>query len=74
MRSGEIGPYRGKSLLVTVGIWSETDKAGFTHIHMASRPHFHSTVTDNPNWRKRYHPALVKKLKGLLMKHASRPV
>jgi hypothetical protein len=69
MKSGEIRPYRGGSILVAVGIWAEKDKAGYTNIHLASRPHFHSTVTDNPS-RKRYHPTLVKVLKSLLAKHA----
>jgi hypothetical protein len=68
MRSGEIRPYGGGSLLVAVGVWAKKDKGGFTHIHLASRPHFHSTVTDNPG-RKRYHPTLVKALKSLLAKH-----
>lgn len=67
MKSGEIKPYGGGSLLVAVGVWAKKDKAGFTQIHLASRPHFHSTITDNPN-RKRYHPALVKALKSLLVK------
>ncbi len=66
MKSGQVKPYRGDSLLVTVGIWAKQDKGGSIHIHLASRPHFHSTIT-NKLGRKRYHPSLFKALKSLLV-------
>jgi len=72
MKRGDVRLFEGGkvALVAAFGIWAErTGK--YIHIHMTGdgENFVHTTVTNNPKSRKRYHKTLFRDLRRLLIAH-----
>ena len=72
MKVGDVRLFGGEAALVAAfGIWAEKRTGKYIHIHMTGdgENFVHTTVTNNPKSKKRYHKTLFRDLRRLLIAH-----